>query len=159
MAYTQKRRGKNAYIPVLPLRGVLVFPGTMLHFDVGRDPSMLALDRAMSQDQRVFLVAQRDAEKEEPEREDLYETGTIAEIKQLVKLPGDRMRVLAEGQSRGRLAGIRKEEFLLGRVAELAEAPLPAPCPLVLIFTYSMYICGRLLRQLRVSHPHRSSQN
>lgn len=126
MAYTQKKKTRSAYIPVLPLRGVLVFPGTLLHFDVGRDPSMLALDRAMSQDQRVFLVAQRDAEKEEPEREDLYEIGTVAEIKQLVKLPGDRMRVLAEGQCRGRLAGIRKEEFLLGRVAELAEAPLPA---------------------------------
>ena len=124
MAGSQKRK-KSAYIPVLPLRGVLVFPGTLLHFDVGRDPSMLALDRAMSQDQRVFLVAQRDAENEDPQLEDLYETGTVAEIRQLVKLPGDRMRVLAEGQVRGRLAGIRKEEFLMGRVAELIEVPLP----------------------------------
>ena len=126
MAYTQKRKAKSTYIPVLPLRGVQVFPGTLLHFDVGRDPSMLALDRAMSQDQRVFLVAQRDAEKEEPQREDLFEVGTIAEIKQLIKLPGDRMRVLAEGQARGRLLGIRKEEFLLGRVAEVVETPLSA---------------------------------
>ena len=124
MAYTKKRTS-NTYIPVLPLRGVLVFPGTLLHFDVNRAASILAIDRATSQDQRIFLVAQRDPETEEPEREDLYEVGTIAEIKNLVKLPGDRVRVMAEGICRARLAGLRREDFLLGRVVEMPAGETP----------------------------------
>jgi len=95
---------------MLPLRGLMVFPHMVLHFDVGRKRSILALERAMVEDQQVFLIAQRDADQDEPVVDALYDVGTIARIKQILKLPGDNIRVLVEGVRRGKLHAIIEEE-------------------------------------------------
>ncbi|MGI6695974.1 MAG: endopeptidase La [Christensenellales bacterium] len=93
-------------IPFLPLRGTLVFPHMVLHVDVGRDKSVAAIDRAMADDQRIFLVMQKDIETEEPQLRDLYKAGTIARVKQVLHLPGNHMRVLIEGEERAALKGV-----------------------------------------------------
>ena len=95
---------KKQVIPVIPLRGMLVFPFMLMHFDVVRTKSLLALEEAMAHNQLIFLVAQRDPKVEEPEPEDFYPVGTIARIKQMLKLPGDSVRVLVEGVSRASIS-------------------------------------------------------
>jgi len=90
-------------LPLIPLRGITIFPYMVLHFDVGRNKSILALEEAMLNDQEIFLVTQKDAKVEEPEEEDIYEVGTICNIKQILKLPGDTVRVLVEGENRAKL--------------------------------------------------------
>ncbi|MEG1886948.1 MAG: endopeptidase La [Oscillospiraceae bacterium] len=89
-------------LPMLALRGVVVFPKTVIHFDVGRKKSIFALDEAMNNDQTIFLLTQRDAVEEEPERKDLYTVGVIAKVRQLVRLPGGAVRVLVEGIKRAK---------------------------------------------------------
>ncbi|MDR2770876.1 MAG: endopeptidase La [Clostridiales Family XIII bacterium] len=88
-------------VPMIPLRGLAIFPYMVLHFDIGREKSISALEKAMIRNQMIFLVAQRDAETDLPTGEDFYRVGTIAKIKQMLKLPGDAIRVLVEGISRG----------------------------------------------------------
>ncbi|MBU5592859.1 endopeptidase La [Clostridium sp. MSJ-4] len=90
-------------IPLIPLRGITIFPYMVLHFDVGREKSIAALEEAMMKDQEIFLVAQKDAKIEEPEQEDIYTIGTLCSIKQLLKLPGDTVRVLVEGLNRAKI--------------------------------------------------------
>ena len=107
-------------LPLIPLRGLMVFPHMVLHFDVGRARSVAALEQAMTEDQQVFLVAQRDGEVEEPTMEDFCRVGTVAQIRQVLNLPGDTIRVLVEGQQRAILRAITQEEPYW--VAEL-EAP------------------------------------
>ena len=97
-------------LPLIPLRGLMVFPHMVLHFDVGRQKSVAALEQAMMEDQRVFLVAQRDGETEDPGMEDLCRVGTVALIKQVLNLPGDTIRVLVEGQARAVLRAVTQEE-------------------------------------------------
>lgn len=97
-------------LPLIPLRGLMVFPHMVLHFDVGRARSVAALEQAMVEDQRVFLVAQRDGDVEEPTAEDLCRVGTVALIKQVLNLPGDSIRVLVEGEQRAILHAITEEE-------------------------------------------------
>lgn len=87
-------------LPLIPLRGITIFPYMVLHFDVGRKKSILALEDAMLAEQRIFLTAQKDAKTEEPGKEDIFKTGTVCNIKQILKLPGDTVRVLVEGESR-----------------------------------------------------------
>lgn len=90
-------------LPVIPLRGITIFPTMLLHFDVGREKSVSALESAMMTGQPVFLVTQKNSETDLPTREDLYEVGTVANIKQMLRLPGNSIRVLAEGTSRGKI--------------------------------------------------------
>ncbi len=97
-------------IPLIPLRGLIVFPYLMLYFDVGRKKSVEALEEAMLRDQYIFLTTQKDIEIEEPSIEDFYSFGTIAKIKQMLKLPGDSIRVLVEGVSRGVITDFVKTE-------------------------------------------------
>lgn len=104
------RRGIQVRMPVLPLRGMMVFPHMVLHFDVGRAKSVAALERAMMDDQHIFLVAQKDAEVEEPQQEDLCRVGTIAQIKQVLNLPGDSIRVLVEGKRRAVLSKLTETD-------------------------------------------------
>lgn len=87
-------------LPMLPLRGVLVFPYTVIHLDVGRKKSITAIEEAMLESKEIFLATQREAQTDEPEDEDIYEVGTVAEIKQILKMPGGTMRVLVEGLRR-----------------------------------------------------------
>ncbi len=109
-------------LPLIPLRGITIFPYMVLHFDVGREKSILALEEAMLKDQQIFLVSQMDSRVDEPEEEDIYEVGTICDIKQILKLPGDTVRVLVEGELRGKLKSyIQKEPFFMAEVIELPE--------------------------------------
>ena len=110
-------------MPVLALRGLTIFPNMLLHFDVGRGASIKALDFAMTEGVPVFLVAQRDLSVEEPSQEDLYEIGTVSNVKQILRLPGDNVRVMVEGSSRGRLLTLgQTSPFLQGEV-EVLEVP------------------------------------
>ena len=93
----------RSVLPLLPLRGVLVFPYMVIHLDVGREKSVQAIEEAMLLDRKIFLATQKEAQKDEPAQEDIYVVGTVAEIKQLLKLPGGTIRVLVEGISRGRI--------------------------------------------------------
>ena len=95
---------------LLPLRGVLVFPYMIIHLDVGREKSINALEQVMMQDRLIMLATQRDAQNDKPMPADIYESGTVAEIKQLLKLPGGTMRVLVEGLHRARITKYVKEE-------------------------------------------------
>lgn len=89
-------------LPLIPLRGLIIFPYMVLYFDVGRDKSIEALEEAMLRDQQIFLTTQKEMEVEDPLEGDFYRVGTIAKIKQMLKLPGDNIRVLVEGQQRAR---------------------------------------------------------
>ena len=87
-------------LPVIALRGVTILPKMVIHFDVSRKVSIEAVEQAMRTDQTVFLVTQLSSQTEEPDKDDLYRTGTVATIKQLLKLPNGIVRVLAEGESK-----------------------------------------------------------
>ncbi|NFB68562.1 endopeptidase La [Clostridium botulinum] len=109
-------------LPLIPLRGIIIFPYMILHFDVGREKSILALEEAMENEQKIFLSAQKEAETEEPIVEDIYDIGTICEIKQILKLPGDTVRVLVEGKTRGRIVNYLEEEpFLKVEIEEIED--------------------------------------
>ncbi len=97
-------------LPLLPLRGILVFPHMVLHLDVGRQKSVEAVDFSMAAEHQVFLATQKQAQVDEPQEEDIYSVGTVAEIKQLVKLPGGAVRVLVEGKARAEIAQYLKQE-------------------------------------------------
>ena len=90
-------------MPLLPLRGILVFPNMVIHLDVGREKSVHAIEDAMIQDRIIFLATQKEAQTDDPSGEDIYQIGTVAEVKQLLKLPGGTIRVLVEGISRARV--------------------------------------------------------
>lgn len=99
-------------LPQLPLRGLVLYPQEILHFDVGRNRSLCALNQAMAQDQRIFLTAQKDVQTESPEETDLFSVGVVAKIKQVLKLPDGNVRVLVEGSYRAkRLAFRQLEEY------------------------------------------------
>ena len=95
---------------MLPLRGVLVFPYMIIHLDVGREKSINALEQVMMQDRLIMLATQRDAQNDKPVPGDIYEAGTVAEVKQLLKLPGGTMRVLVEGLHRALITRYVKED-------------------------------------------------
>lgn len=106
-------------LPLLPLRGLTVFPFMTLYFDVGREKSIKALEEAMINDQMIFLVAQKDASTDSPGEEDIYDIGTISKVKQLLKLQGDTIRVLVEGISRAEIKNIvQREPFFVVEVVE-----------------------------------------
>ena len=95
------RKIQTIELPVLPLRGLMLFPNMVLHFDVGRKKSLAALEQGMMEQQKVFLISQKNDEADEPGWDDFCKVGTIAEIKQVMNLPGENIRVLVEGVSRG----------------------------------------------------------
>lgn len=97
-------------LPLIPLRGLAIFPYMILNFDIGREMSLKALDQAMLEDELVFLTSQIEAEVDEPTTEDFYHVGTICKVKQVIKLPGDTVRVLVEGVSRGKVKEINEED-------------------------------------------------
>ncbi|MBS4539494.1 endopeptidase La [Clostridium sp. D2Q-11] len=97
-------------IPLIPLRGLSIFPYMVIHFDVGRDKSVNALEEAMVNDSMIFLTSQKEARIDMPTVDDFYEVGTVCKIKQMLKLPGDTIRVLVEGINRGKVREIIQEE-------------------------------------------------
>ena len=117
-----KRKDDYKRLPLLPLRGLSIFPYMVLHFDVGREKSIRALEEAMINDQLIFLVTQKDAHTDLPTTEDFHDVGTISKIKQLLKLPGDTIRVLVEGINRAEIKEIISEEaYFLVDVLEHQE--------------------------------------
>src|SRR5699024_4789880 len=96
--------------PLLPLRGLLVFPSMVIHLDVGREKSIISLEKAMVDEQMIFLVSQREAANESPEAEDIYRVGTMAKIKQMIKLPNGTIRVLVEGKFRAEIVHFEESE-------------------------------------------------
>ncbi len=96
-------------LPMIPLRGLTVFPNMVLHFDIGREKSINALENAMVLNQYIFLSAQKDEGTDLPTPEDFFQIGTIGKIKQMLKLPGDSIRVLVEGVCRGRIEEVISE--------------------------------------------------
>lgn len=109
-------------LPAVALRGITVMPDMIVHFDVTRERSVQAIEKAMQGEQKVFLVAQRNSEVDEPEIEDLYKIGVTANIKQVIKLPNKTVRIMAEGLSRAELLSLQSESgCLMATVLELAE--------------------------------------
>ena len=90
-------------MPVMALRGMVIFPGIVTHFDVGRSKSAKAVEEAMRTDQRIFLTLQKMMSEDDPKRDDLYPVGTVAIVKQILRLPGDNMRILVEGKYRAEM--------------------------------------------------------
>lgn len=109
----------NIYeIPIIPLRGLVVFPNMVLHFDVGRKKSVRALKTAMEKNQKVFLVCQKDASVDEPDLADIFEVGVFCQIKQMMRIPNsENLRVVVEGIERGKIISLDKnKQFLSGTV-------------------------------------------
>lgn len=98
-------------MPLLALRGIIVFPGMTVNLDVGRDKSINAVNAAMQLDKKILLVTQRDAESADPKREELYNYGVVAEIKQLLKLPSGAIRILIQGLERAELTSLIDAPF------------------------------------------------
>lgn len=109
--------------PVIPLREMCVMPNSIVHFDLSRKKSIASLERAMSLEQDIFLVAQKDAQKSEPDFESLYHVGTYAKIKQVIKMPNKLIRVLVEGSRRGRLLSFVSGECYMGEISFVQENP------------------------------------
>ncbi len=106
-------------IPAVALRGMTILPGMVAHFDVSRDKSVKAVENTMLQDQKIFLVAQKDVEQEEPGIEDLYSVGIIAIVKQVIKLQNNIVRVLVEGMERAKLIDFSQYESYLEAEVEV----------------------------------------
>jgi ATP-dependent Lon protease len=114
-----KKTIKRQVLPLLALRGLTVFPYMTLHFDVGREKSVKALEEAMSNNQLIFLVTQKDASDDSPGEADIYKVGAISRVKQLLKLPGDTIRVLVEGVNRAEIVEYTQTEpFFMAEVVE-----------------------------------------
>ncbi|MFJ8512550.1 endopeptidase La [Lysinibacillus xylanilyticus] len=98
---------KTTNVPLLPLRGLLVYPSMVLHIDVGRNRSVAALEQAMLEDQLILLVTQKEVHDEQPDEQDLYTVGTMAYVKQMLKLPNGTLRILVEGVARATWSNYR----------------------------------------------------
>ena len=109
------KKNQTIELPVLPLRGLMLFPNMVLHFDVGRKKSLAALEQGMMEQQKVFLISQKNDDTEDPEWKDLCKVGTVAEIKQVMNLPGENIRVLVEGSARGVIRSTAAENPESGR--------------------------------------------
>ena len=105
-------------LPVIPMRAQVVFPNTSVAFDAGRGVSLAAIERADSRDKLVFIVKQKNSEQEIPDADGLFEAGTVARIRQTTRLPGDRVRVYAEGLYRARAKEYRAEDGCILTAAE-----------------------------------------
>lgn len=115
-------------IPLLPLRGILVFPYMIIHLDVGREKSISALEESMVHDRQIMLATQKEAQNDAPNPEDVFTFGTVAEIKQLLKLPGGTIRVLVEGLHRAEILNyVEMDPFYKVEIQEFDEAEVKTP--------------------------------
>ncbi|AZV44612.1 endopeptidase La [Peribacillus asahii] len=112
---------KEIIVPLLPLRGLLVYPTMVLHLDVGRDKSIQALEKAMVEDHLIFLTTQQDVTLDEPGEEDLYPIGTLTKVKQMLKLPNGTIRVLVEGLNRAEVSVFYDYETHYGAKIKIYE--------------------------------------
>lgn len=100
---------ENKKLPLIPIRGIGIFPNMVIHFDIGREKSINALEEAMLEDSDIFLTVQKEPDIDSPKEDDFYETGVICRIKQMIKMPGDNIRVLVEGLSRAKIVEITQQ--------------------------------------------------
>ncbi|NLD33272.1 MAG: endopeptidase La [Clostridiales bacterium] len=129
-------------LPLMPLRGMILFPHTTMDFDVGRPPSIKAVEKAMERDQRIFIVTQKNTDVEDPKLKDLNPVGTIARIKQVLQITGGMLRVLVEGEQRAQLQRLA--------VAEEAWVAWVKPVPLL----KEQDISPEMAAAVRVVHEH-----
>jgi ATP-dependent Lon protease len=109
-------------MPAIALRGMVILPGMIAHFDISREKSIRAVENCMMEEQKIFLVAQRDVEQEEPAAEDLYNVGVIAEVKQVIKLQNNIIRILVEGKERAGLSSfVSVEDYLIAEVIRFED--------------------------------------
>ncbi|MBR5134616.1 MAG: endopeptidase La [Clostridia bacterium] len=109
-------------LPLLALRGLVIFPGMPIHFDVGRPRSIAALGECMQHDQTIFLVAQQDVAEEDPDKSQLYTVGVVAKVRQVLRAQGDTLRVMVEGLYRARLYQVTQSDpFFMAQVVRCAE--------------------------------------
>ena len=109
-------------MPAVALRGMVILPGMIAHFDISRDKSIKAVEKAMMEEQKIFLAAQKDVEQEEPGIDDLYQVGIIAEVKQVIKMQNNIVRILVEGKERAKLESfVETTEYLLAEVLRLED--------------------------------------
>ncbi len=115
-----EKKNDFLHVPVVPLRGLVVFPGMNLHFDVGRKKSLEALRSAMDRGQKILLIAQRDASVDDPKLNDMFEIGVICNIKQMIKIPNtNNLRVIVEGIERARLTSLIQERPYLSGIVDI----------------------------------------
>ncbi len=132
-------------LPILALRGLNVFPNMTIHFDVGRKKSIRAVEEAMRGNQEIFLVTQMDIQVDDPKANDLYHIGTVSVVKQVLRLPGDTIRVLVEGKYRASLSEcIQMEPYLFGRVVSVPDTP----------YNKSQNRADALIRQIQMFYDH-----
>ena len=113
----------SGQLPILALRGLVVFPDQTIHFDIGRSKSKKALEAAMKADQTLFLAPQKDIVQDDPDQRGLYSIGTVAKVKQVLKTQGDNLRVLVSGVCRARIARLdQTEPYLMGQIEAVPEA-------------------------------------
>ncbi len=128
-------------MPMLILRGLVLFPQMVLHFDVGREKSILALNAVMEGDRKIFLVAQKDLRDDEPQPENIYKVGVVAQVKQIIKSQGGTWRVLVEGLYRGKLLKVSQSEpYFQGEVI---------PFPLKTTRSIHSAMCDALMRTVK----------
>ena len=108
-------------IPVLPLRDVVVYPHMVIPLFVGREKSIVALDEAMNRDKQILLIAQKQADVDDPKPKDLYVVGTVATILQLLKLPDGTVKVLVEGVDRAIVENIEAGAFFSAEIAAMPD--------------------------------------
>ena len=115
-------KNKDRRLPLLPLRGLLVYPTMVLHLDVGRERSVKALEKAMVDENLILLASQSEVSIEEPKQEDIYQVGTVSKVRQMLKLPNGTIRVLVEGVVRAKISSyIDNPDFYEVMVKELPE--------------------------------------
>ena len=131
-------------LPMVALRGLTIMPEMIVHFDVSRERSIAAIQQAMVEEQEIFLVAQKSIETENPGQDDVYETGTVASVKQLIKLSKKVVRVLVEGKNRAVLKKIEETDPYL--LADICCFCLHFPFFLLILF--ELYFFRLLLHQI-----------
>ena len=116
------------FLPILPLRDIVVFPHRIVPLFVGREKSVAALEAAMAADKELFLVAQLDPGEDDPDRDAMYDLGVIATAMQLLKLPDGTVRVLVEGVKRARLVDlVERDGFMAAEIEEVDDDPADGP--------------------------------
>lgn len=118
-----EEKKRNLTLPAVALRGLTIMPDMIIHFDLSRDKSIVAVQQAMLADQRMFVVAQKNPDVEEPAVEDLYQVGTVVLVKQITKLPNGIVRILVEGLFRARIDGLAEEDYLAVDLTVLDDEP------------------------------------
>ncbi|MGE5422084.1 MAG: endopeptidase La [Ignavibacteriales bacterium] len=144
----EETKGKETVreIPLLPLRGMLVFPYMIIHLDVGREKSVTAIEEAMINDKEIFLATQIEAQTDEPSEPDIYRVGTVAEVKQVLKMPGGTMRVLVEGLRRAKINRyLMSDPYLKVEILEIWEEAEDKPPEIealtrTLVYQFEQYV-------------------